>query len=119
MKKESLTIWHNPNCSKSREAYDILQSNSTPINVFDYLNEYLSKDDIINIMKKLGISDIREMLRSGEVQYKQNDLDNKIQDEIIEVVLVNRILIQRPIIIKNDIAVIARPMENLTKLLGK
>jgi len=121
MSKELLTIWHNPNCSKSREAYTILEMNSEPMHSFDYIYEDLSKEDILAVMKKLGINDIREMLRSGEEEYSTYDLANesKTQDEIIEVVLKNRILIQRPIVIKDDIAVIPRPMEKLNKLLGK
>ena len=121
MKKNLLTIWHNPNCSKSREAYNILEINPEPMHSFDYINEPLTKDDILEVMAKLNISDIREILRAKEDKYIEFDISNptKTQDEIIDIVLSNRILIERPIIIKDNIAVIARPMENLKKLLEK
>jgi len=121
MEKKLLTIWHNPNCSKSREAYTILEMNSEPMVSFDYIYHDLSKEDIYDVMKKLSITDVRDMLRSGEEEYTTYDLANtsKTQDEIIEVVLANRILIQRPIVVKDDFAVIPRPMELLNPLLGK
>ena len=119
--KNIATIWHNPKCSKSREAYNIIEMMHQPVKSFEYLNEIITKDQILDIMKKLEISDIRDMLRDGEEEYKTYDLSNKdkTQDEIIQVVLDNHILIQRPIIIKNNKAVIARPMDNLIKLLEK
>ena len=115
------TIWHNPSCSKSREAYNIIEMMHQPVKEFKYLDETITKNDILDIMKKLNISDVRDMLRSGEDEYYKYDLANlgKSQNEIIKIVLQNHILIQRPIIIKGDKAVIARPMENLTNLLGR
>lgn len=113
------TIWHNPRCSKSREAYNIIEMMHQPVQAFEYLNEPITKEQLLEIMTKLNITDIRDMLRSGEEEYSKYDLDNKTQDEIIDIVLDNHILIQRPIIIKDDRAVIARPMENLINLLGR
>ena len=114
------TIWHNPSCSKSREAYNIIEMMHQPVKAFEYLDETITKEQILEVMKKLNITDVRDMLRSGEDQYNQYDLNNKskTQDEIINIVLNNHILIQRPIIVKGDVAVIARPMENLINLLG-
>lgn len=119
MDKVLITIWHNPNCSKSKEAYHILEINSESIQSFDYLNETITKEQILDLMKKLAIDDIREMLRAKEIEYKKHDIDNRSQDEIIDIVLKNHKLIERPIIIKKDKAVIARPMEKLIKLLEK
>ena len=115
-----IKIWHNSKCSKSREAKEILDNQNESFEIFEYLNDEFSKDDIKNIMSLLGISDIRDMLRSKEVEYKELDIDahSKTQDEIIELVIKTPKLIERPIIIKDDKAVIARPMENLTELLN-
>ncbi len=118
MPKELITIWHNPNCSKSREAYNILEINPEPIMPFHYLEEEISKEQILDVMNKLGISDVKTMLRSKEDEYTKFDINNKSQDEIIDIVLENHKLIERPIVIKDGKAVIARPMENLTKLLA-
>ena len=67
----------------------------------------------------LGISDVKDMLRKKETEYKDLDIANKSLDEIIELLVSNPKLIERPIIIKDGKAIIARPMENLTKLLGE
>jgi len=111
-------IWHNNRCSKSKEAKKILEESNVPHGTFDYLKEEFTKETILDIMSKLGITDIKEMLRKKEDEYKTLDIENKTQDEIIEILLITPKLIERPIIIKDEKAVIARPMENLTKLLG-
>jgi len=114
-----IIIWHNDRCSKSREAKKILEDSNVPHGTFDYLKESFTKDDIQNIIKMLGISDIKDMLRKKEIEYKELNIDNISQDEIIDILLKNPKLIERPIIIKDGKAVIARPMENLNKLLGE
>ena len=115
-----IKIWHNNRCSKSREAKAILEESSQEFEVFEYLKNEFSADDIKTIMTQLNISDIREMLRTKEAEYKELDIANeaKTQDEIIELVVKTPKLVERPIIIKDGKAVIARPMENLTNLLG-
>jgi len=110
-------IWHNNRCSKSREAKKILEESNVPHGTFEYLKEEFTKETILDIMKKLGISDIKDMLRKKEEEYKAFDIENKSQDEIIDIILKTPKLIERPIIIKDQKAVIARPMENLTDLL--
>jgi len=112
-----IQIWHNSRCSKSREAKKILEESNVPHGTFEYLKESITKEIILDVMKKLNISDIKDMLRKKEDEYKTFDIDNKTQDEIIDIIIKTPKLIERPIIIKNDIAVIARPMENLTNLL--
>jgi len=112
-----LTIWHNPKCSKSREAKKILEEQNVPHRTFEYLKEEISASNIKDIMKKLNISDIKDMLRKKEEEYKIMDIESKTQDEIIDIVIKTPKLIERPIIIKDIKAVIARPMENLLDLL--
>ncbi len=115
----NIKIWHNSRCSKSRQALEILENSSNEYEVFEYLKNNFSKDDIKEIIKMLGISDVREMLRTKETEYKELNIadENKTQDEIIELVISTPKLVERPIIIKDNQAVIARPMENLTQLL--
>jgi len=112
-----LTIWHNPKCSKSREAKKILEEQNVPHRTFEYLKEEISASNIKDIMKKLNISDIKDMLRKKEDEYKTMDIESKTQDEIIDIIIKTPKLIERPIIIKDTKAVIARPMENLLDLL--
>ncbi len=115
-----IEIWHNNRCSKSREAKAILEQSGQEFEVVEYLKNGFTKEDLIKIVKMLGIDDIREMLRTKEAEYKMLDLSNKnkTKDELIGAMVLFPKLIERPIIIKDGKAVIARPMENLTILLG-
>ena len=116
-----MKIWHNNRCSKSREAKAILEESGSEFETFEYLKNEFTEEDIKDIITKLGISDVRDMLRHKEAEYKELNIadESKSQDEIIDLVVQNPKLVERPIIIKGDKAVIARPMENLTQLLGQ
>lgn len=115
-----IKIWHNTRCSKSREAKTILEQSGEEFEVFEYLKNEINSEELKEIIKMLGISDIREMMRKKEDEYKLLDLanENKTDDELIGAMVLFPKLIERPIIIKDNKAVIARPMENLTNLLG-
>ena len=115
-----IKIWHNTRCSKSREAKTILEESGQEFEVFEYLKNEISSIELKNIIKMLEISDIRDMMRKKEAEYKMLDLsnENKSDEELIGAMVLFPKLIERPIIIKDDKAVIARPMENLTNLLG-
>ena len=113
-----ITIWHNNRCSKSREAKKLLEERALEFEVFEYLKNEFSKEELLRLMAQLNISDIKEMLRHTEIEYKELDIVNKSQNEILDLVIQNPKLVQRPIIINDNKAVIARPMENLTNLLG-
>jgi len=114
-----IKIWHNPRCSKSREAKAILDDANVEFEIFEYLKEPFSKDDIKDIMKKLNITDVKDMLRKKEAEYKDNNIGDKTLDEVLEILVNIPKLIERPIIIKDNKAIIARPMENLINLLKK
>jgi len=113
-----ITIWHNNRCSKSREAKAILEESGLEFDVFEYLKNDFSKEELLRLMAQLKISDIKDMLRHKETEYKELNIANKSQNEILDLVVQNPKLVERPIIIKDNKAVIARPMENLTNLLG-
>jgi arsenate reductase len=115
---EKVIIWHNPKCSKSNQAKNILESKELDIEYFEYLNENITPSQIKQVMKMLEIDDIRSMLRSKEDEYKTLNINNKelSQDDIIELVIKTPKLIERPIVIKDNKAIIARPMENIQKL---
>jgi len=113
-----ITIWHNNRCSKSREAKAILEESGLEFDVFEYLKNDFSKEELLKLMAQLKISDIKDMLRHKETEYKELNIANKSQNEILDLVVENPKLVERPIIIKDNKAVIARPMENLTNLLG-
>lgn len=113
-----ITIWHNPRCGKSRDSKNLLDEKGCAYEVFDYLHTPLSVEKLKELMKMLGIADIREMLRTKEKEYKELAIEGKTQEEILSLVVQNPKLIERPIVIFNGKAAIGRPLENIEKLLG-
>ena len=114
---QNIQIWHNPKCSKSRAAMELLENKNIDANVVEYLKQIPTKEQIKDVLKKLRIS-AKELLRTSEDIYKELNL-NQIDDEetLIDFMVKNPILIERPIIIKGNKAVIARPIENLSELI--
>ena len=114
---QNIQMWHNPKCSKSRAAMELLENKNIDANVVEYLKQIPTKEQIKDVLKNLRIS-AKELLRTSEDIYKELNL-NQIDDEetLIDFMVKNPILIERPIIIKGDKAVIARPIENLSELI--
>ena len=114
---QNIQIWHNPKCSKSRAAMELLENKNIDANVVKYLEQTPTKEQLKDVLSKLKIS-AKELLRTGEDVYKELNLkDINDEETLIEIMTKNPILIERPIIIKGDNAVIARPIENLEDLL--
>lgn len=114
---QNIQIWHNPKCSKSRAAMQLLENNNIDVNVVKYLEQTPTKEQLKDVLSKLKIS-AKELLRTSEDIYKELNLkDINDEETLIEIMTKNPILIERPIIIKGDKAVIARPIENLEDLL--
>ena len=113
-----ITIYHNPKCSKSRKALEIIKSKNIEPTIILYLINKLSKADVKNLLTKLGLS-IRDILRTGEDEYKNNNLKNEnlSDDKLIDFLIRFPKLLQRPIVVKNNKAVIGRPPENILNLL--
>ena len=117
MNKE-ITIYHNPKCSKSREALEIIKSKNIEPTIILYLVNKLSKAEVKDVLSKLRLS-IRDILRTGEDEYKKNNLKNEnlSDNKLIEFLIKFPKLLQRPIVVKNSKAVIGRPPENILNLL--
>jgi arsenate reductase len=114
---QNIQIWHNPKCSKSRNAMTLLEEKGINANIVKYLEISPSKEQLKDVLKKLNMK-ASELLRTGEDIYKELNLKNVIDEEqLIEIMVEHPILIERPIIIKGDKAVIARPIEKLEELL--
>ena len=111
-------LLHNPRCSKSRQALNLLEQEKENFEVFMYLDERLEKDFLKEIIQKLGISP-RDLLRRGESAYKENNLnDSNISDEeIINLMIEYPKLIERPIYVKGSKAIVGRPTENVLKII--
>ena len=114
----NLIIYHNPKCSKSRQTLELITKRNLRPKIILYLEEKLSKEELQNIILKLGIKP-RDLLRKGESDYKENNLgDSSLKDEeLIRLMICFPKLIERPIVIKGKQAVIGRPPENIFKLL--
>ena len=110
-------FFHNPRCSKSRQALALLKERKDKFEVFMYLDEKLEKGFLKEIIQKLGISP-RDLLRRGESAYKENNLkDSNISDEeIINLMIAHPKLIERPIYIKGTKAIVGRPPEDVLKI---
>ena len=114
-----LEIYHNPKCSKSRDALKYLTNLKLDLQVIEYLQEPLSKEKLKEILKKLNIP-AKDLLRKNEIEYKEYNLDDSSlsDDEIIHFMLKTPKLIERPIIVSESSACIARPIEKLIEMLN-
>jgi len=113
-----IQIWHNNRCSKSRNALALLQERGIEPTVVKYLEEALTAAKIQEILDSLGMN-ARELMRTKESIYKELNLkDEKDEAKLIEAMLKHPKLIERPIIIQGNKAVIARPIENLEDFLS-
>lgn len=110
MSSETLTIYHNPSCSKSRETLDILNQHNANPEIIEYLDNPPTKNDISNMVKMLGVAPA-ELLRTTEAAYINAGYNTELMsdEEIIEAIVQHPSLLQRPIIIYGDKAVIGRP----------
>jgi arsenate reductase len=112
----NVTIWHNPRCSKSRNAAKLLEERGVEAEVVKYLETPPSKEEIKAVLKMLGIS-ARELMRTKEAIYKElglKDVDD--EEKLIEAMVEHPRLIERPIVIRDGKAVIGRPPEKVIEL---
>ena len=114
-----LTLYHNPRCSKSRAALQLLESRGLQPRIVHYLETPPTADELRELLGKLQIS-ARQLLRTGEDAYKSLDLANPDLSEaaLIEAMLSQPKLIERPILVAGKRAVIGRPTERLLELLA-
>jgi len=112
-----ITIYHNPKCSKSREGLSILEKSGKMFKKVLYLEEKLTEKELTNIIEKLNISPI-DLVRKKESIWKENYSDKNFSDqELIKTMIENPKLIERPIVVNNDIAVIGRPTSKITEII--
>ena len=114
----SVTIYHNPRCSKSRQTLGLLQERSVNINIIEYLKTPPDIPQLKQILKKLGYEP-RQLMRKSEQIYKDLDLgnENKTAEDLIKAMAQNPILIERPIVLSGEKAIIGRPPESVLNIL--
>ena len=112
-----IQIYHNSRCSKSRECLNLLEHSGVEFEIIKYLETPLSYDELEEIIKKLGINPI-DLIRKKEKLWLEN-FKNKMftAKELIQIMVSNPILIERPIVVNGNKAVIARPIERTSEIL--
>jgi len=114
----TITIWHNARCGKSRDALKLLQERGIEPTIVKYLEEDLSSQRLKEILKMLQMQP-RELMRTKEKLYRELNLKEENDNEkLIEAMVEHPKLIERPIIIRDNQAVVARPIEKLEEFLG-
>lgn len=117
MKK--IKIFHNNRCSKSRQALSLLNGLTSEVEVIDYMNTSVTKNELVQVLKELEMTP-SELLRKGESDYKEHVKGRDLSDDqIIDLMLTYPKLIERPIVIKDGKAIIARPPELVHDFVGK
>ena len=111
-------VWFNPNCSKCRGARDLLAEQGVEAEYFRYLDERPGRDELERVLGLLGTDDPREVMRTREPIYKELGLEGADREALLDAMVAHPILVERPIVIRGDRAVVARPPEKLLDLLG-
>lgn len=116
---DQIVVYHNPNCSKSLATLALLDENDVQAEVIHYLETPPTIDELKELVAMLQLG-IRDLLRRSEPDYDNLGLDDpELSDEIVyDLVCRHPILIQRPIVVKGDTAIIARPPEAVLALIG-
>lgn len=111
-----LTIYHNPRCSKSRQTLQLIEDNGAEVTIVEYLKQPLTADQIVTLKEKLGVAAI-DMMRTKEDEFKAQGLQDANEQQLIAAMVNTPKLIERPIVVKGERAVIGRPPENVLVLL--
>jgi arsenate reductase len=110
-------LYVNDECSKCRSALAILDEHAVRAEQVRYLEEPPTIADLQRLMTMLAIDDPRQMMRTGEAVYAELGLENTAPDRLLQAITIHPILLERPIFVVGDKAVIARPPERLLELL--
>lgn len=106
-----LSMYHNPRCSKSREALELLTNEGVEVETIDYINNPPTRDELKALLKKLGLK-AADLVRKNEPVYAEKYKNRKMTSATwITAMMKNPRLIQRPILISEDQAIIGRPPE--------
>ncbi|MCP4054926.1 MAG: arsenate reductase (glutaredoxin) [Mesoflavibacter sp.] len=112
-----IKIYHNPRCRKSREGLQILEESGKDFEIVKYLENTPTKEELSDIIKLLGIKPI-DLVRKNESIWKENYKNKQLSDnEIITAMVENPKLIERPIVVNKNKAIVGRPPENIKKII--
>lgn len=115
---KAVTIYHNPRCSKSRQTLALLEERQVDPEIVLYLETPPDESEIREILRKLGMQ-ARDIIRTGETEYKELGLGNEAlsETELIEAIARAPKLLQRPVVVRGDQARIGRPPESVLEIL--
>ena len=112
------TVWFHAKCSQCRTTQSLVTEKRVDATYLRYLDSPPDTAEIRRVLDLLGTDDPRDMARTGEALWKELGLDDASADEVIEALSANPKLIERPIVIVGDRAVVARPPERVLEILG-
>ena len=114
----AVKLYHNPRCSKSRQALQLIESEGIKPDIIEYLKHPPSYQELEQLLDLLGLEP-RQLMRTGEKLYKENHLDdlNLSREDLIKAMTEHPKLIERPILIHDGRAVIGRPPEKILEIL--
>ena len=114
----TVTIYHNPRCTKSRQTLELLRRQGLKPNIIEYLKNPPGESELTGILTLLGLGP-RELMRKKEEAYKANGLDagDLSDDQLVDALIEHPVLMERPIVLANGKAAIGRPPENVLEIL--
>lgn len=114
----SITIYHNPRCSKSRQTLALIEEKGVTPNIIKYLDQGPDAETLAKIIQQLGLNSAHDLLRTKEEEYQAAGLSPESDDATVIAAMVKYPrLIERPIVVKGNKAVIGRPPESVLELL--
>jgi arsenate reductase len=112
-----ITVWANDRCSKSRGAEAILQERGVDYQRVPYLEQAPTRGELERVLHLLGTDDPRVLVRDGEPEYAELGLGSADREQLLDALAQHPSLLQRPVVIRGDRAVVARPAEKVLELL--
>jgi len=115
---EKIIVWHNPRCRKSREGVKYLEERGVPFEIYDYMKNGIDAGELARIIRKSG-RPLAEFIRTNEKEYRELGLKGKelTPEEFARIAAEHPKLLQRPIVIRGEKAVVARPPERAGEVL--
>ncbi len=114
----AVKIWHNPRCSKSRQTLELIRDRQVEPEVIEYMKTPPSAEELEDVLQKLGMEP-RELMRKKEAAYEELSLEDPslTRERLIQAMVDNPVLIERPVVLRGKRAVLGRPPENVLELL--
>ena len=118
MTDEPIIVYEKPTCTTCRKLVTLLREAGVEYEAIDYLLEPIPRDELVRLIALMGIS-VRDLLRAREAAYRELELgrEDRTDDELLDAMATHPELVQRPIVVRGDRAVLARPVERVKELL--